>query len=162
MAGRVLLQPLPKHPFLGIWILVFTVSGSGKRSTGGILQHHGMAARACPEPCRGESPRQALQPHVSAFVFPLFSITLPLPGFPGAQDVCVPWGPIRAATPAFARSIKKSPTSFGWLESIDGRRVPGKAGSLRLRLPAACFIPKAFGNGAGPCFGLLETPRRGG
>lgn len=81
MPGRVFLQLLLKYPFLGICIVVFTVSGSGKQSTGGILQHHRAAARACPEPSRGESPCRALQPHVSGFVFPLFSITPPLPGF---------------------------------------------------------------------------------
>lgn len=54
---------------------------------------------------------------------------------------------------------KKSPTSLGWLESIDGCRVPRKAGSLPWRLPAAFLIPRAFGSRAGPCFRLPETPR---
>ncbi|XP_009330172.1 PREDICTED: RING finger protein 24 [Pygoscelis adeliae] len=40
--------------------------------------------------------------------------------------------------------LEKSPASFGWLESVDGRRVPGKAqtrGGYHTRSPASCGAP---------------------
>lgn len=145
MSGRILLQLLPKYPFLGIWIVVFTVSCSGKQSVGGILQHHGAAARSRLEPSRGESPRRALQPCVSGFVFPLFSITPPLPGFSwGSRCVCSSGADLSSYVNICSLN------SFGGVESIDRRSIPRKAGSLPRHLPAACLITRAFGSGAGP------------
>lgn len=147
-------------PFWAFGFLVFTVSASGKRSMGGILQHHGAAARARPEPRGGESPHRALQPRVPGFVFPVFFHRAASPRLlRGSRVVRVPRGPTRAATPVFARSIKRSPTSFGKYQRVPRSRESRESpAALASHLPH----PKGFWQRNWPLFGTAGDSQAGG
>lgn len=133
----VLLQLHGKHPFLGIGIWDVQCWEAEHRE-GGIVQHQGLL----PELAGSCAEGKVLLSSSSLWIwlwFSPFSHHPPLPGLPGAPEMCVPCG-------------SSQPMDLWWLQSRDRRHGPGEAGASR-GVGTRLLHPKGFWQQDRPLFG---------